>query len=265
MYGGEIVPYTKTDIKEQLKSLGVKSDDTVLVHSSMKAIGQVVGRADTVLDAFMEHLSDGLLIFPTHTWASINEIRNIFDPATEPSCVGILTNLFMKRSGVVRSWHPTHSVAALGRGADEYVKGEEQWDTPCPRGGCWGKLYDLGAKILFVGCSLRTNTTMHGVEEWNEIPDRLTDYHHSLKILTPDGRLVDRPMRRHYHPSGDISENYDKIDDALLETGIARLGKVGDAKTYICDVRRMTDLVSGFLKKNPDLFVDRTPVPREWY
>lgn len=92
----------------------------------------------------------------------------------------------MKRPGVACSWHPTHSVAALGRGAHEYVQGEEQWDTPCPRGGCWGKLYDLGAKILFVGRTLRSNTIIHEVEEWNGIPNRLTGYHQPLKILTPD-------------------------------------------------------------------------------
>ena len=184
---------------------------------------------------------------------------------TEPACVGILPNLFMKRPGVVRSWHPTHSVAALGRGAQEYVKGEEQWDTPCPRGGCWGKLYDLAAKILFVGCTLKTNTIIHGVEEWNGVPNRLTDTHQLLRIRTPDGQVIDRPMRRHHHVSGDISQNYDKIEDALLKTGIARLGRIGDAKTYICDVRPMVDLVSSFLKRNPDLFADRTPIPEDWY
>lgn len=257
--------YTKDDIKKQLKDMRLRPDDTVLVHSSMKSIGEVEGRADTVLDAFIEYFSDGLLIFPTHTWRQINEEHNVFDPMTEPACVGILPNLFMKRPGVVRSWHPTHSVAALGRGAQEYVKGEEQWDTPCPRGGCWGKLYDLAAKILFVGCTLKTNTIIHGVEEWNGVPNRLTDTHQLLRIRTPDGQVIDRPMRRHHHVSGDISQNYDKIEDALLKTGIARLGRIGDAKTHICDVRPMVDLVSSFLKRNPDLFADRTPIPEDWY
>ncbi|NLU41337.1 MAG: AAC(3) family N-acetyltransferase [Firmicutes bacterium] len=257
--------YTKEDIKKQLSDIGLRSDDTVFVHSSMKAIGEVDGRADTVLDAFIEYLSDGLLIFPTHTWRQINEQNNVFDPGTEPACVGILPNLFMRRPGVVRSLHPTHSVAALGRGAQEYVQGEEGWDTPCSRHGCYGKLYDMSAKVLFVGCSLKTNTILHGVEEWNGIPNRLTDTHQLLKIRTPDGRFIDRPLRRHYHPSGDVSHNYDKIEDALLETGIARLGRIGDAKTYVCDARRMVDLVSSFLKRNPDLFLDQAPIPKHWY
>lgn len=257
--------YTREDIKRQLKGMGLRADNTVLVHSSMKSIGEVDGRADAVLDAFIEYFSDGLLVFPTHTWRQINDEYNVFNPTTEPACVGILPNLFMKRPGVVRSWHPTHSVAAIGRGAEEYVKGEEQWDTPCSRGGCYGRLYDLGAKILFVGCSLKTNTTIHGVEEWNGIPNRLTETHQLLKIRTPDGRLIDRPSRRHYHPSGDISQSHDKIEEALLKTGIAWVGRIGDAKTYVCDARPMVDLVSSLLKRNRDLFVDRTPVSEDWY
>ena len=44
--------YTKDQLKEQIKRLGIRPDDTLLVHSSMKAVGEVEGGADTVLDAF---------------------------------------------------------------------------------------------------------------------------------------------------------------------------------------------------------------------
>ena len=184
---------------------------------------------------------------------------------TDPSCVGILSNLFMKRSGVIRSWHPTHSVAALGKDAAEYVRGEERSETPCPREGCWGKLYDRGAKILFIGCGLTKNTIIHGVEEWNGIPHRLVDKYQPYQILTSDGQHIDRPFRGHDSSRGDISKNYDKLEEPLLKTGIAKLGRIGDAKTFICDTRNMVDLTTSFLRKNPDLFADRKPIPEEWY
>lgn len=84
--------YTKTDIKNQLRELGVQKDDTVLVHSSMKAIGEVEDRADAVLDAFIEYLSDGLLIFPTHTWAIKNTTSSI-RPPSHPVLATCLTSL----------------------------------------------------------------------------------------------------------------------------------------------------------------------------
>jgi aminoglycoside 3-N-acetyltransferase len=171
----------------------------------------------------------------------------------------------MKRPGVLRSWHPTHSVAALGSKAKAFIQGEEACGTPCPREGCWGKLYDRGAKIIFIGCSLRRNTIIHGVEEWNHIPTRLTEYYQPLKILTPHGELIERPLRRHYHPLCDVSENYGKIEAPLLKNGIAKLGRIGDAKTYLCDARKMVDLVTDFLKNNPRLFENNEPIPTDWY
>lgn len=248
--------YTKNNIIDYIINLGIKPTDTLLIHSSMKSIGEVEGRADTVLDAFMKYMEEGLLIFPTHTWAQINNQYNIFKPETEPSCVGILSNLFFKRPNVVRSWHPTHSVAAYGKDAAEYVSGEERWDTPCPRGGCWGRLYDRKAKILFLGCSLKRNTFLHSVEEWNNIPNRLADTHENLKILTPNGDIIDRPMRRHHSSVGDVSQNYDKMLEPFLYKGIAKKGYIGDAESVLCDVAGMADLTTSFLRRNPDFFAN---------
>ncbi len=257
--------YTKTDLINFISDIGIKRDDTLLIHSSMKSIGEVENRADTVLDAFIEYMKPGLLIFPTHTWAKINDKYPVFNPLTEPSCVGILSNLFLKRPGVVRSWHPTHSVAALGKDAASFVSGEELGDTPCPRTGCMGKLYDRKAKILFLGCSLKSNTFLHGVENWNRIPGRLTDKHQKLKIITPDGRIIDKPLRRHYSKFGDVSKNYDKMEAPFIYAGIARKGYIGDAASVLCDAVGMADLTSSFLKRNPDLFADASPVQEEWY
>ena len=64
--------------KKDIKNMGIKNNDTLLIHSSMKAIGQVEGGAETVLDAFMEYLEKGLLILPTHSWNNINEKNNVF-------------------------------------------------------------------------------------------------------------------------------------------------------------------------------------------
>ncbi len=257
--------YTKEDLINCISAIGIKPEDTLLVHSSMKSIGKVEGGADTVLDAFIEYMEPGLLIFPTHTWAQMNDEYSVFNPLTEPSCVGILTNLFLKRPGVIRSWHPTHSVAAIGRDAASFVAGEELMDTPCPRNGCWGKLYDRNAKILFLGCSLRSNTFLHAVEEWNNVPNRIADKYQYLKIAAPDGRLIDRPIYRHYHPGINVSDNYGKMEEPFIYTGIAKKGYIGDASSILCDARGMADLTTQFLKLNPDLFSDDSPVPEDWY
>ncbi|MFW6287972.1 MAG: AAC(3) family N-acetyltransferase [bacterium] len=257
--------YIKTDLQKDIEKLGINPEGTLLIHSSMKAVGEVEGRADTVLDAFMEYMQDGLLIFPTHSWDEDNLVDNVYNPLTEPSCVGILTNLFRKREGVLRSLHPTHSVAVIGKDAEEYIKGEEKSKTPCPREGCWGRLYDRKAQILFLGCSLKKNTYIHGVEEWNNVPDRVADKPREIKVINPYGEDYTIDFYGHHSSHGDVSKNYDKLENPFLYKGIAKTGKIGDTRSYLCDAIGMADLTTEFLKKNIDLFADDEPVPEEWY
>lgn len=257
--------HTKDTLLKQIKLMGIRPQDTLLIHSSMKAVGEVLGGADTVLDAFSEYLKAGLLILPTHTWRQINAEYNVFDVANEPSCVGILTNLFRERPGVVRSWHPTHSVAALGADAEDFIAGEENMDSPCPREGCWGKLYDREAKILFLGANINRNTIIHGVEEWARIPNRVSSWHQDLMIKTPKGKLISRPMRRHESPIPDVSKNYGKLEAPLFARGYARRGIIGDAESILVSVVPMVDLTLGFLRRNPDLFLDNESIPENWY
>ena len=42
--------YTKQTLQQDLAAMGLTGTETILIHSSMKAIGVVEGGADTVLD-----------------------------------------------------------------------------------------------------------------------------------------------------------------------------------------------------------------------
>lgn len=77
--------YTKRDLIQNLKDMELAPTDALMVHSSMKSIGPVAGGADTVVDAFMEYLKDGLFMTPTHTWAQMGPKYPTFNPVTEPA------------------------------------------------------------------------------------------------------------------------------------------------------------------------------------
>lgn len=124
--------YTKQTLQQDLAAMGLTGTETILIHSSMKSIGAVEGGADTVLDALMEFFAEGLLLLPTHTWQFIDQDHPVFDVRRSPCCVGILPELFRQRPGVVRSLHPTHSIAAYGRGAAEYLQGSWKTTPPAP-------------------------------------------------------------------------------------------------------------------------------------
>lgn len=241
--------------------MNIDSEGTIIIHSSMKSIGEVEGQADTVLDAFSEFMKDGLLVFPTHTWAHINEEQPKFYVEETPTNIGILTELFRKRPDVIRSLHPTHSVAALGDGAEEFVAGDEQFNTPIARGSSWGKLLDREAKILLVGVDLTRNTFIHGIEEWVDIPNRLTDHHEALVTVLPDGTEIQVPSRRHV---SHYSLYYWKVEKLLAEKGAIEYAQFGDAKVLVCDTVKLTKYISMMLEMDPDLFSDNEPLTEEF-
>ncbi|MGG4127159.1 AAC(3) family N-acetyltransferase [Paenibacillus illinoisensis] len=253
--------HTQQSLLDQLHQLGIDRRGTLLVHSSMKSVGEVEGGADTVLDAFTEYMKDGLLVLPTHTWSTINASNPMFHVESTPCCVGILPELFRKRPGVVRSWHPTHSVAAIGQDAVAFTKDDHLYDTPCARGSAWGKLLDRKATILLVGVDLKRNTFIHGVEEWVDIPGRLTDEHEQLYTVLPDGTEISVPSRRHCGLSW--SEHFWKVDEVLQRKGAMRLGKLGDAVVRVCDAAMVEEMITEMLRANPDLFSDNLPLAKE--
>lgn len=258
--------YTKEDLKKQLQAMGLKSTDTVFIHSSMKSVGNVESRADGVIDAWMEYFAEGLLLLPTHTWKQMSEEYNVFDPKTEPACVGILPNIFRMREGVVRSLHPTHSIAAYGKDAAAYIAGEENATTPCPPGGVMERLRERKAKILLVGVTHIRNTFIHAVEEVFDVPERFTSKPVQFQIKMPDNTLKSVDLYRHYNPhTAHISESYDKMLEGYFETGVASKGKLGEADCIICDANGLFEVTGRILQKDKNCFIEKKQIPREWY
>lgn len=256
--------YTKEDLQQQLREAGLRSTDIILIHSSMKAIGAVEGGADTVLDAWMEYFGQGLLLLPTHTWAQMGGEHSVYDPALEQSCVGLLTELFRRRPGVVRSLHPTHSVAAYGRDAAAYVAGEEHCNTPCTPGGCYDRLRQAQGKILLVGVGHERNTFIHSVEEVLNVPNRLTDRPVLFQVVMPDGNRKPVYMRRHYNAmQPHISEDFVKLEQAFYDTGAAKKMRFGDADCILCDARGVFEVTRHCLAPDPECLVTKEAVPPE--
>jgi len=273
--------YNKQQLKDQLESMGLKGDETILIHSSMKAIGAVDGGADTVLDVWMEYFKNGLLLLPTHTWKTVNADNPVYNPYTTPSCVGLLTNMFMKRDGVIRSLHPTHSMSGYGKNAAEYLAGEEYNNTPCTPGGCYDRLKEVGGKVLLVGVGHERNTYIHSVEEVLNVPNRLSDMPMELVIelqeesnnsgkLPPynrddgwkkhtDNKLCRKVyVRKHYNAQQPhISEDFVKLNQIFLDSGVVRKVKFGDADSLLCDAKGMFNIVRQVVAPDPECIVTK--------
>ncbi len=258
--------YTKDYLIQQLREMGITATDHLLVHSSMKSVGMVQGGADTLIDALLEAVSQGMLMMPAHTWKQMSAEHSFFDPQTEPVCVGIVPELFRKRPGVVRSLHPTHSMIVYGKGAEEYIKGEENRTTPCAPEGCWGRLREVKAKILLIGVTHARNTYIHSIEESYNVPERFTAEPVRFQVKLPEGDVKEVDMYRHYNKKeAHISEMYDKMEAGYEQTGAAKKGRLGDAVCILCEAEKLFEMTGRILTKEANCFIDRESIPKAWY
>ena len=260
---------TKEEISAFLKDAGIKQDDKVTIHCSLRAIGRIENGADGLIDACCEYLRDGLFIVPTHTWNKVWKMSPYYDVRTTVPDIGTLAEVAAFRRDGVRSLHPTHSVAVFGRGAAEFVRGEEKCASPAPPGSCIGRLYEESGKVLLVGVGHERNTYLHSVDERLGIPDRLNPTPFEITITDYDGKtLKSPPFHTHFTAASDrcVSEYYPNYKTAFEYTGAVTYARLGNAPVYVCDCRKMTDTCRRIWgRADHDLCISAEPIPRELY
>ena len=259
--------YTKEELKRQMAEMGLKSTDTVLIHISLKAVGATEGGADGLIDAFCEYLSDGLFLVPTHTWATVNAKNPVFDVRTADPCIGTLPRIAAFRKDGVRSLHPTHSIWAHGKGAQEFIAGEENASSPAPVGFAWDRLADVGAKILLIGVTHNRNTFIHSVDERAALPDRIGVQPFDVTIINSEGVASVHPRRPHScSKTNDVSQFYVNFEQPLIELGAQTTGRLGSADVRVVDAMRCREIVSRiYARAEEDIFCEYRELPQELY
>lgn len=259
--------YTKEELKRQMAEMGLKSTDTVLIHISLKAVGETENGADGIIDAFGEYLSEGLFLVPTHTWDNVNSKNPVYDVRTAVPCIGTLPKIAAKRKDGIRSLHPTHSIWAHGKGAAEFIAGEENASSPAPVGFAWDRLADVGAKILLIGVTHNRNTFIHSVDERAELPDRIGTEPFDVTIIDHEGNATVHPMRPHRcSKTNDVSQFYVNFEKPLVELGAQTMGKFGNADVRIVDAKACREIVGRiYTRASEDIFCEFREIPEELY
>jgi aminoglycoside 3-N-acetyltransferase len=238
--------YVKEDLLTCLGNLGIDPNGTLMVHLSYKAIGEVEGRGDTVLDALAEYMRQGLLVLPCHSWSNVGTRNPVMDVLYTPTCNGALPELFRKRPGVLRTLHPTHSLAALGAEAAEFVSGEERIRTPCGKGGAYYKLWERDAQILQIGCNFTCNTFIHGIEEWDHADGTISPDMTDMYVINYQGNRLYTPQYRHCAPLS--SETFSKLEPPAFVQGILAMGRFGGATARLVRAKPLRKLAAAFLE-----------------
>jgi aminoglycoside 3-N-acetyltransferase len=244
----------KERIKSGLAALGVKSGDSLLVHASLKSLGALPNAAELVTTAFLELLgSEGTLLMPALSYSSVTKESPFFDLERTPSCVGGLSEYFRTRTFARRSIHPTHSVCALGKAAGFFTDSHLSDRTPVGVHSPFSKLKEAKGKVLFLGCGLKPNTSMHGVEELVVPPYLFGDEREYTLRLSPDNLL-----QKAYIPHGFAGyiQRYDRLLD-LLKPEDYHQGNILEAEVFVLDCNAFWDIGSAVLRQDPFYFVER--------
>ena len=257
----------KEILRDQLRQMGIQPTDTVLIHTSLKAVGYIDGGADGLIDAFRDSLDRGLFLVPTHTWANVNPAHPVFDVRSSVPCIGALPKAAALRPDGIRSLHPTHSIWAYGADAAEFVRGEENAATPAPPGFCWDRLADREAKILLIGVSHNRNTFIHSIDERAKLPDRLSDNAFDVTILDRNGKALHRRVRSHFcSKTNDVSQFYVNFEKPLTELGAQTMGRLGNAAVRIVDAKKCREIILRiYSRAAEDIFTSFREIPEALY
>lgn len=228
---------TAAQLTRQLRDLGVESGDILFVHSSFKSLGPVEGGAATVVAALEAAAS--LILMPAFNLVEKSQRAPTWNFATTPSTVGWLTEFFRTLPGTYRSDHYSHSVAARGPGAREFVADHRRregdrspWDLE-PWGYTYGtaspmaKAYQANGKVLMLGVDYHSATYMHFIEVkfWN------------------------RQLAQPYY-----FINREKLGAHWDTLGKLRRGRVGNAACRLFRIREFVDTLLAVVTQQPEVY-----------
>lgn len=251
---------TKEDIKNALKEAGIKEGNVLFVHSSLSKLGYVEGGINAIIDAFIETIGkEGTIVMPTfHIVGSSREFLKknpIFDPKQTPSKMGNIVETFRKRPGVLRSSHPTHSVAAYGKHAKEIVQEHYNAKTTFGVNTPFFRILELNGKIVFLGIDHWYMTYVHVVEDI--MPDFPVKVYSEKKVNTTviddNGNKREVSVRVHDSEMAKIRAVYN-LNEYFEENNIFKTTNLGDGKLEVCNAKEVIKLMIDLAKKGITIY-----------
>jgi aminoglycoside 3-N-acetyltransferase len=251
--------YSQDELANDFRKLGIKSGDTVMLHASVRAVGEIAGGPDQIHLALKSVLtSEGTLMMyascPRYydevgrgnlTVGQEREIREklpVFDPLTARSARdnGALVEFLRTYPDSRVNRHVTRFVF-WGKEAEHLMSGQP-WNYAFGLGSALDRFLVLDGKIVLLGSDHDAVTFLHYVEHVADIPGkRIARY--QVPVME-NGCRVWRDMEE-FDSSGDgIHANWhDRFFAKIVDSLLAKTGnngaRVGNAVTYIVSAREL--------------------------
>jgi aminoglycoside 3-N-acetyltransferase len=249
------LPATSQSIEEDLVLLGIQPGNTLLVHSSLSALGWVCGGAPAVIIALVKALgSTGTLVMPTHStqltdpatwtsppvpaswWRTIRETSPPYDPTITPTRgMGAIAEAFRSWPGTMRSRHPLFSFSARGPRALEIISDHSTKSFGLGEQSPVARLYALEANILLLGVGFAKNTSLHLSEYRAAYPGKNL-ISEAAPVLV-DGQRVWTTMQELDFDTSDFAA----LGQDFAAKGFVVIGRVAKADAYLMRAHELID------------------------
>jgi aminoglycoside 3-N-acetyltransferase len=249
-------PVTRVQLATDLAQLGLRPGLTVMVHTSLKSLGWVIGGEQTVLEALRDAVGvAGTLVMPTQSWQlcdpafldmtpaawwpTIREHLPVFAPEVSPTrTMGAVAELFRTVPGTLRSAHPHRSISANGPNA-AIITAVHDLDCPAGERSPLKALYDLEASVLLLGTTAAKMTTLHLAEYRADWPG---------KHLVSNGAALIRDGSRQWVSWEELwveDDDFVEVVAAFIAAGGTRqTGTVGKATSQLLPIRPLVDFAT---------------------
>jgi len=169
LFVARFLSYGSVELESLLRVIGVKSGDTVMLHSAFGALSGFRGSPKELTDVFLRTVgTNGNLLMVSLPYSSSTyeylQKPQTFDVRKTPSHMGIISESFRRRRDVLRSFHPTHPVLAFGPKAEWLVANHDKCLYPCGPGSPFEKFSQLSGKVVFFNVPFPTMTLFHYLE-----------------------------------------------------------------------------------------------------
>ena len=252
---------TRDDLAAHLRALGLARSDVVMVHASLRAIGEIAGGPDQVHLAIKDVITyDGALIMYASCPAYVDEVgRGDLTPEQEAEVLeklppfdahtarsardnGALVELLRTYPGSRVNQHPARFVV-WGKHAD-YLLSEQPWDFALGRGSLLERLVARDGKILLLGSDHDAVTFLHYAEHIGEFQGkRIARF--KVPVLE-NGVRVWRDMAEYDTATAGVHPNWPDrffavLTDGYLESTGNRGGLVGGATSHLFSARGLLE------------------------
>ncbi|MBI9086966.1 MAG: DUF4910 domain-containing protein [Desulfobacterales bacterium] len=245
-------------ITRVLNDLGVGPGDHLLVHSAYSAIGEVDGGAESVVEGLLSAVGNaGTVVMPSFNWDYFQEKEKVIDLTHTPSLMGIVSELFRKRSGVKRTANLFHPLCVWGRFAKEILACDtfDTWGEDSP----YGFMARNGFKMLLMGVDLNRCAILHYCEQRAGARYREPVIYEGFIVSGGSGK---RPCqcRRLVLKDGAMAD-LNKACDALTDHN-CRSGPMGNALCRLVDLGDFVQAVCLGFERDPDYLKMTGPLLR---